>query len=1363
MKKLEELFYKTDDPNNQTAFEADDNKISDAFFYTWMTFLACSKLMNKPTSFLKKSIEEEDRGVLADQLSDLKGDLSYITKLAYDKSFITAPAAKFLLLSSRAVRLGQHDSVDEAELRTYFSNVAYVKRPHNARLKEIYENFGNGATLVECLMPLWTYFKINKTEVEETLAFSLLKYFIYHPPKGSYLEKMKETHGALTKKGSVPLAGVRVKGTRMRKDGTKGSTIVATPLSPATASSPTPTPTPPTPPPTGDIIVDGVNYTEVAKIYLDVDSEYKGKLARYLSSGIFGNTPGLGVDLSLTLAHLVYFVVSINKQSYSHKELKSITPSLDFNSFTDELEVMMYKFKPNLFKAEIVKLNSQTSDKAFTLTDEAFNKRIAILFLYVYTERHSMTIEKDCLSFFEKHVSFFKEFMYDIELKDGCPFTYEYLLEPLYINSDKTRKEYATVVAKKFGIHGLLYLTDYAFEGKDKEDITTTIDDFSFELLSKEFSKKELENFVVELVSRGGPLITDYANDNKDKDFFFSRTIRYDYNLIKATYLFIFILKTLYGDEWAKNGIELIKNIKSTSAENSIKYLRKIRLEQLKNSVSTRDEMKDYALMEFEAHPTNNEKITKFHKLLMDFPETENDPRVQGFAEEMVAINYLDPFNPSNFGTNDPDEMKIMLNNTLFYISLLRRFLLVRGDTSLQNKLVMLLAGDPMIVAPIILLEFSNPPQEASFPEMAILLKKMCNFTRKDLVDFIGTFKSSLDFSPVVSGLLMYKDELPTIFGAIFDVCISKINDVDDSLNLASFLYYLDEEKNYNFIIDEIQEYINAHKTEIIRDLSQGLYNMPQIKYRLYMSFAKIIGVNVEFYLQDVIDDIVREGKATPEHFRTISVLSRYVTSKIDAFSALEEMVMRVYSVRKQAAFMLFELMAENNYSSLREIPSIIRFYQGMIDATILDKDEFLYILGRVTGTNITAAAMGKAKDHIYTELESKVAINPRPYLGLLKFISGLPSYRSEVKAAKRMYKFTTFILNMVLDSTELQDVPELVEFVDWFESNCKGKFAKIMEGILKTVAESSKVSVFLHSKINILPISNVVATNFDDIKKYLAVNDSSAIDDSAAPTLPAKKRGEGIIPYVKRLEDEVAAGATGPAAKIPKPFVNLASASEADLWEESLLLNYKYNSQEHTGHYGHLMGFKIIKKYESSLHNQQQYDAYFDKLQSLGANPIKVAPQWHGTGTIPANMILRYGFKILDEARVGSGQGRGIYCAPYIDKSCSYVGDYQPGTTTLTRDGYIFELEVIVGKHLTDGYNYTPATELENYREAKFNRTTEYCVYTRPPMDAFLIKKVYYVEIIDLNIMKTEWASRGWDLSKIGSEAVFIDKASRM
>lgn len=117
------------------------------------------------------------------------------------------------------------------------------------------------------------------------------------------------------------------------------------------------------------------------------------------------------------------------------------------------------------------------------------------------------------------------------------------------------------------------------------------------------------------------------------------------------------------------------------------------------------------------------------------------------------------------------------------------------------------------------------------------------------------------------------------------------------------------------------------------------------------------------------------------------------------------------------------------------------------------------------------------------------------------------------------------------------------------------------------------------------------------------------------------------------------------------------------------------------------------------------------------------IHPMFHGTGSIAASMILRYGWRVIkrgDAAVVGRMLGDGIYGAIHVDKAQQYLGDEgfgrRPGTV-----GYLFEINAALG------------AQGQDYRVMGLGRdhirSPEWCVFT--PNSQFKIMRAFEVEVV--------------------------------
>lgn len=117
----------------------------------------------------------------------------------------------------------------------------------------------------------------------------------------------------------------------------------------------------------------------------------------------------------------------------------------------------------------------------------------------------------------------------------------------------------------------------------------------------------------------------------------------------------------------------------------------------------------------------------------------------------------------------------------------------------------------------------------------------------------------------------------------------------------------------------------------------------------------------------------------------------------------------------------------------------------------------------------------------------------------------------------------------------------------------------------------------------------------------------------------------------------------------------------------------------------------------------------------------------FHGTGSMAASFILRFGFKDTGVVVSGAGNagqmlGDGMYLAVNIDKAILYSYDGGVNPDNFGEKGYIFICEAALGNRGTD-YEYAAPDQPINVR------SREWCVKT--PTQQVWIKRAYGVDIV--------------------------------
>lgn len=146
----------------------------------------------------------------------------------------------------------------------------------------------------------------------------------------------------------------------------------------------------------------------------------------------------------------------------------------------------------------------------------------------------------------------------------------------------------------------------------------------------------------------------------------------------------------------------------------------------------------------------------------------------------------------------------------------------------------------------------------------------------------------------------------------------------------------------------------------------------------------------------------------------------------------------------------------------------------------------------------------------------------------------------------------------------------------------------------------------------------------------------------------------------------------------------------------------------------------RILRVFDVNIPDQQKACASF-----LKANPKTqiIEPAFHGTSSISAAMVLRYGFRLID-AKTDSNLitakrrlGDGIYFTQDLDYTAVFINDFSNDTKS-TR-GYVFEMSAMLG---TEGTDYV-------IEDGDSRSSTEWCVMGGNSQ--LRIYKAYEVEIM--------------------------------
>jgi hypothetical protein len=158
----------------------------------------------------------------------------------------------------------------------------------------------------------------------------------------------------------------------------------------------------------------------------------------------------------------------------------------------------------------------------------------------------------------------------------------------------------------------------------------------------------------------------------------------------------------------------------------------------------------------------------------------------------------------------------------------------------------------------------------------------------------------------------------------------------------------------------------------------------------------------------------------------------------------------------------------------------------------------------------------------------------------------------------------------------------------------------------------------------------------------------------------------------------------------------------------------------------------KFLREFKVNIPEQEKGQQEF--LEYMPHTYV-IDPAFHGTGSVAASMILRYGFAVIssdDKMVVGRMLGNGIYFSNVLDKVAQYVSD-EGYTRGIGTRGYIFQMNALLGE---EGVDYRAAG-----RGGDSIISPEWCVFQ--PNKQLRIYKAFEVEIIskdDMDALKAKY-----------------------
>lgn len=243
------------------------------------------------------------------------------------------------------------------------------------------------------------------------------------------------------------------------------------------------------------------------------------------------------------------------------------------------------------------------------------------------------------------------------------------------------------------------------------------------------------------------------------------------------------------------------------------------------------------------------------------------------------------------------------------------------------------------------------------------------------------------------------------------------------------------------------------------------------------------------------------------------------------------------------------------------------------------------------------------------------------------------------------------------------------------------------------------------------VPIKPYEGMTIDRLREVMAYNNIQF------PILP-REQGESYSAFHARVKENAA------NAKPNKLYAEEIKISQAE--KKRLTVEFESRNSHKHGTY-----FEVLRAFDVNIPIQASEWVDFANEKSGKENPI-MSPVYHGTGSIGASMILRYGFAVVestDKSVVGRMLGDGIYFSDVVDKVAQYIGDvgYSRGLGT---KGFIFEMDAQLGEKWTDHQS----AGVPNATYQKDVVSPEWAVFK--PNGQLRIRRAYEVQLISKNDM---------------------------
>lgn len=332
----------------------------------------------------------------------------------------------------------------------------------------------------------------------------------------------------------------------------------------------------------------------------------------------------------------------------------------------------------------------------------------------------------------------------------------------------------------------------------------------------------------------------------------------------------------------------------------------------------------------------------------------------------------------------------------------------------------------------------------------------------------------------------------------------------------------------------------------------------------------------------------------------------------------------------------------------------------------------------------------------IWTELEKDVG--EIPPTNLQKLIIGLGMNMQKSATPKSLEPCVDALCNILNGLLAHDRATEVDNLFDSMTYSVKMK-ADIINWFSKAGVLSNALKMVKNDVIS--PLQEIDQTRLGQLMKY---NNIKLPDDK---TIDYKKQGFKLSDFLK----------THGNWKLEALAVSDEMTDKASLDRRTAEFDV-FNKYRHGQ-----IGVKFLRSFKVSIPIQEEQTAKWDEQHPTS---MIMDPVFHGTGSIAASFILRYGFAVIssnDSSVVGRMLGDGVYFSNVLDKCGQYISDggYSRG---VGNKGYLFQMRASLGQRGPD------------YQAGGGNLVSpEWCVFH--PNKQLRIYKAHFVELVSQDVIR--------------------------